>query len=56
MKNSLAIGDAFNDFSMLSLVDHGFLFNPSEEVKKSAPYSFHKVLFYKDIKDYLNKL
>ena len=56
MKNSLAIGDAFNDFSMLSLVDHGFLFNPSEEVKKKAPSSFHEVMCYKDIIYYLNNI
>lgn len=54
LKNSIAIGDAFNDFTMLHLVDHGFLFKASEEVKKNSPFYFHKVQSYQDILNYLN--
>jgi len=53
---TIAIGDAFNDFSMLHLVDHGFLFQPSNEVKKNAPSYFHIVQSYKEINDYLKSL
>ncbi|AMW78517.1 hypothetical protein AMD27_06205 [Acinetobacter sp. TGL-Y2] len=50
---SIAIGDAFNDFSMLHLVDHGFLFQPSNEVKINAPSYFHIVQSYQEINEYL---
>jgi phosphoserine/homoserine phosphotransferase len=53
LKNSIAIGDAFNDFTMLHLVDHGFLFQPSEEVSKNSPFYFHKVESYQEIIQYL---
>lgn len=54
LKNSIAIGDAFNDFSMLHMVDHGFLFQPSIKVIENTPSYFHKVDSYQDIIDYLN--
>ncbi|MBI0422493.1 bifunctional phosphoserine phosphatase/homoserine phosphotransferase ThrH [Acinetobacter sp. ACIN00229] len=53
---SIAIGDAFNDFTMLHLVDHGFLFQPSNEVKQNAPSYFHIVQSYQEINDYLRSL
>ncbi|HBM1136467.1 TPA: bifunctional phosphoserine phosphatase/homoserine phosphotransferase ThrH [Acinetobacter baumannii] len=56
MKDSIAIGDAFNDFTMLHLVDHGFLFQPSEDVRKNAPFYFHTMQTYEDIINYLNNL
>lgn len=54
MKDSIAIGDAFNDFTMLHMVDHGFLFQPSIKVIENAPSYFHKVYSYQSIIDYLN--
>lgn len=53
---TIAIGDAFNDFSMLHLVDYGFLFQPSSEVRRNAPSYFHIVQSYKEISDYLKIL
>lgn len=53
LKNSIAIGDAFNDFTMLHLVDHGFLLKASEQVKRNAPFYFHQVQSYQDILHYL---
>ena len=55
MTNSIAIGDAFNDFSMLHLVDYGFLFQPSEDVRKNSPAYFCKVDSYQDIISHLNR-
>ena len=56
MKDSIAIGDAFNDFTMLHLVDHGFLFQPSEEVKRNAPVYFHTMQSYQEVIHYLDEL
>lgn len=56
MKESIALGDAFNDFTMLHLVDHGFLFQPSDEVKKNAPFYFHTMQSYQEVMHYLNNL
>lgn len=46
---SIAVGDAFNDFSMLQAVSKGFLFSPSDTVKKLAPDTIQVVHQYNDI-------
>lgn len=46
---SIAVGDAFNDFSMLQAVSEGFLFSPSDTVKKLAPDTIQVVHQYNDI-------
>lgn len=49
LTHSIAVGDAFNDFSMLEIVDKGFLFSPSDTVRKLAPTNIHVVYDYNDI-------
>lgn len=54
----IAIGDSFNDISMLKAAEVGILFRPSENVKKAHPefpvVEDHKVL-YEMIKNVLTK-
>ncbi len=54
----IAIGDSFNDISMLKAAEVGILFRPSENVKKAHPefpvVEDHKVLF-EMIKNVLTK-
>ncbi|WP_352310506.1 bifunctional phosphoserine phosphatase/homoserine phosphotransferase ThrH [Psychrobacter sp. W2-37-MNA-CIBAN-0211] len=49
--NSIAIGDAFNDFTMLSAATHGYLFSPSKEVVEKALPMFNIVNSYQEIID-----
>ncbi|CAM3453634.1 phosphoserine phosphatase [Psychrobacter glaciei] len=49
--NSIAIGDAFNDFTMLSAATHGYLFSPSREVVEKALPIFNIVNSYQEIID-----
>lgn len=49
LQGSMAVGDAFNDFSMLQAVDNGFLFDPSDTVRKKAPDDIHIVNNYREI-------
>ncbi|WP_230657146.1 bifunctional phosphoserine phosphatase/homoserine phosphotransferase ThrH [Psychrobacter sp. I-STPA10] len=49
LRHSIAVGDAFNDFSMLSAVTKGFLFAPSETVLNQAPAEFSIVYSYEEI-------
>lgn len=46
---SIAVGDAFNDFSMLQAVDKGFLFSPSDTVKQQTPNNIQIVYDYDEI-------
>lgn len=48
---SIAVGDTFNDFSMLAYADQGFLFRPSESALQHADASFHVVTEYQQIID-----
>lgn len=50
---SIAVGDAFNDFSMLQAVNKGFLFSPSDIVKKRVPNTIQVVYDYDDILHFL---
>lgn len=43
---TLAMGDAFNDFTMLQAVDQGFLYRPSTAVKAQMPEGVMPVLNY----------
>ncbi|WP_198328112.1 bifunctional phosphoserine phosphatase/homoserine phosphotransferase ThrH [Psychrobacter faecalis] len=52
--NSMAIGDAFNDFSMLEAVSHGYLFSPSKEVLGKALPAFNVVNNYQEVIDSIN--
>lgn len=49
--HSMAIGDAFNDFSMLEAVSHGYLFSPSKEVLEKALPTFNIVNSYQEVVD-----
>lgn len=49
LENSMAMGDAFNDFSMLKAVSHGYLFSPSKEVLGKALPVFNIVNSYKEV-------
>ena len=49
--NSIAIGDAFNDFTMLSAATYGYLFSPSKEVVEKALPMFNIVNSYQEIID-----
>ncbi|MBF4488709.1 bifunctional phosphoserine phosphatase/homoserine phosphotransferase ThrH [Psychrobacter sp. N25K4-3-2] len=51
LENSMAIGDAFNDFTMLSAVTHGYLFSPSKGVVEKALPMFNIVNSYQEIID-----
>ena len=46
---SIAVGDTFNDFSMLAYADKGFLFRPSESALQHADASFYIVREYQQI-------
>lgn len=54
LENSMAIGDAFNDFSMLEAVSHGYLFSPSKEVLGKALPAFNVVNNYQEVIDSIN--
>lgn len=56
LENSMAMGDAFNDFTMLNAVSHGFLFSPSKEVLEKALPTFIIVNSYKEVLESLQKL
>jgi len=49
LKHSMAMGDAFNDFTMLKAVAHGYLFLPSEEVMQKALPIFNIVNSYQEV-------
>lgn len=49
LKHSIAMGDAFNDFTMLEAVTHGFLFLPSREVTQKALPIFDTVNSYQEV-------
>lgn len=50
---SIAIGDTFNDFTMLDYADDGFLFNPSQQALLMASPNFRVVRNYDQITEYL---
>lgn len=54
LENSMAIGDAFNDFTMLEAVTHGYLFSPSKEVLEKALPIFNIVTSYQEVIDSIN--
>ena len=49
LRHSIAIGDAFNGFSMLRAVTTGFLFSASATVLNQAPAAFAIVYSYEEI-------
>ena len=49
LDNSIAIGDAFNDFTMLKEVSQGYLFSPSKEVLDKSPLIFSVVNNYQEV-------
>lgn len=49
LENSIAIGDAFNDFTMLKAVSQGYLFSPSKEVLDKSPPTFNVVNNYQEV-------
>ena len=49
LDNSIAIGDAFNDFTMLKAVSQGYLFSPSKEVLDKSPLIFSAVNNYQEV-------
>ncbi len=49
----IAVGDSYNDISMLKKADKGILFRPSENVKEKYP-QFNAVYKYNDIKAIIN--
>lgn len=49
LDNSIAIGDAFNDFTMLKAVSQGYLFSPSKEVLDKSPLIFSVVNNYQEV-------
>lgn len=49
LENSIAIGDAFNDFTMLKAVSQGYLFSPSKEVLRKALRIFNIVNSYQEV-------
>lgn len=54
LENSMAIGDAFNDFTMIEAVTHGYLFSPSKEVLEKALPIFNIVTSYQEVIDSIN--
>lgn len=48
LENSIAMGDAFNDFTMLKAVSQGYLFSPSKEVLRKALPIFNIVNNYQE--------
>lgn len=49
LENSIALGDAFNDFTMLKAVSQGYLFSPSKEVLDKSPPTFSVVNNYQEV-------
>lgn len=49
LDNSIAIGDAFNDFTMLKAVSQGYLFSPSKEVLDKSLLIFSVVNNYQEV-------
>lgn len=49
LENSIAMGDAFNDFTMLEAVSQGYLFLPSKEVLRKALPIFNIVNSYQEV-------
>lgn len=56
LENSMAMGDAFNDFTMLNAVSHSYLFSPSKEVLEKALPTFIIVNSYKEVLESLQRL
>ncbi len=50
--NVIAFGDSYNDTAMLKEADHGFFFNPPENVSREFP-EFPVVKTYKELKSML---
>ena len=49
LENSIALGDAFNDFTMLKAVSQGYLFSPSKEVLDKSLPIFNVVNNYQEV-------
>ena len=49
LENSIAIGDAFNDFTMLKAVSQGYLFSPSKKVLDKSLPIFDVVNNYQEV-------
>ncbi|MFK3990647.1 bifunctional phosphoserine phosphatase/homoserine phosphotransferase ThrH [Psychrobacter sp. NPDC064578] len=49
LENSIALGDAFNDFTMLKAVSKGYLFSPSKEVLDKSLPIFNVVNNYQEV-------
>jgi len=54
LESSIAMGDAFNDFTMLKAVSHGYLFSPSKEVLKKSLPVFNVVNSYQEVISSIN--
>ena len=54
LENSIAIGDAFNDFTMLKAVSQGYLFSPSKEVLDKSLLTFNVVNNYQEVINRIN--
>lgn len=53
--NTIAVGDSYNDISMLKEADHGILFCPPENVKNEFP-EFPLSYSYDELKEILQKI
>jgi len=53
--DTIAVGDSYNDISMLKEADHGILFRPPENVKNEYP-AFPLSYSYDELKQHLRKI
>jgi len=53
--DTIAVGDSYNDISMLKEADHGILFRPPENVKNEYP-EFPLSYSYDELKQHLRKI
>ena len=53
--NTIAMGDSYNDITMLKEADNGILFNPPDNVKKEFP-EFPVTFSYEELKSVIEKI
>ncbi|MDH4205400.1 MAG: bifunctional phosphoserine phosphatase/homoserine phosphotransferase ThrH [Desulfobacteraceae bacterium] len=53
--NTIAMGDSYNDITMLKEADNGILFNPPDNVKNEYP-EFPVTFSYEDLKSIIEKI
>jgi phosphoserine/homoserine phosphotransferase len=53
--NTIAMGDSYNDITMLKEADNGILFNPPDNVKNEYP-EFPVTFNYEDLKNIIEKI